>query len=1080
MQPASNTSSAGEANSKWRKESPKTSLKSLSQTAEENRNNIQLLLALPEVVNQQSMMLQKLLDEVQSSNSPSETDDSHWGNDEGLHGAAMADEIVNELVDNSQNDKIPEHVTVVLLLYPNPSILTKQVLNPMFNYAQDSLALRYWRPHFVIYESTQPKTIVEDNLVYVITLIWNLLAFDATLLKASPTDLYLHNVPQSNFEPVAQTSPQSLRKFDNSRIKRNLAGAKVDIVGITFRKQDYKKSDSCSMYEVGLKTIQDICTTKVLLQHYNFTAYIAGRDSKYTLVGIIDPKRTLSSEFIQSVFLANPVSSSNTQILRYGFYYYQYKCLLFISKEHAIDVLAILFPFDIQFAFTCVFFFACAAICLTAVLRTVRMHATGFVRPALLFLFPIKALLEQGDDPVVKLCQQSFGAGYFLIFSMFYPTSLIGNEYKGHLTSTMTSGVVPNVPGSVQSLVVNTSIPYFTTTKHAANQKLYSTLTDIVLPDFIRQTQNVEKNESSLTKFLLKLTRNVKFISEMPSDVVYNMSKGLPVKTAYEGMQQFSKKFALIDQERSLALFLSLVRKFLKRYWIMSIPMETKLFTTQPWMGMRNQFLKVFTHGLAGLVEGGIYDRWVKYGLKWQIMAMKKLMHHKLNVTIKEPQFASVILGDLESSKQAVDDSSEIVIGIGSIWPAFVVFGVLLLMSFGIFAIEHPVYNGKTTGITSFNEALPPPKSLRNSRVCIGIQIIFQEVIRKLRTFISEESNSENKSGNNSRTMSYLPILTFTVLLVVTASAKQQQKSVTPLEWGIEMSSRAYEAICWYEYQKQFPKSNRKAFNGCSTQSVQIKDQILANDASFWKQMFIDNMPNAMRNIPSEYRSNCDSLILSASSDGSENEGKTLFDQGHEYPFRAFAYCLIKTLRQRFGDEAINSVKDEQIYGEWSVTKTLLERENAYRALHGSPPLKPAKQLMERAQKWSEISAAKCDDEHISHSDPDYLLNGQPTGENLSSGYGAGKEGLKSHKGYSASNSWYEEINNYNWNGGPHRGETGHFTQSIWKNSEYVGYGYAFNPKCKGGLGKWFITARYFPAGNFPGKYEKNVLPPKH
>ncbi|CAL8132065.1 unnamed protein product [Orchesella dallaii] len=120
------------------------------------------------------------------------------------------------------------------------------------------------------------------------------------------------------------------------------------------------------------------------------------------------------------------------------------------------------------------------------------------------------------------MCQKSFAAGYFLIFSMFYPTSLIGNEYKGHLTSTMISGFVPNVPSTLQILVANASIPYFTTTKPAVNQRFYSILTDIVLPDFIRQTQEVDQIESSFAKFLLKLSRNVKFISEIPSAVVYN------------------------------------------------------------------------------------------------------------------------------------------------------------------------------------------------------------------------------------------------------------------------------------------------------------------------------------------------------------------------------------------------------------------------------------------------------------------------------------------------------------------------------------------------------------------------------
>ncbi|CAL8068388.1 unnamed protein product [Orchesella dallaii] len=602
--------------------------------------------------------------------------------------------------------------------------------------SDDPVGLQYWRPHFVIYMSTLFKTkseTMDNTLVVVITLVWNMFPYDATLLKASPTGLYLHNIPQSNLELVAETCQKTLKKFDNSRMKRNLAGGKAYLNGIPFYYEDYGKSGSCSMYELGLKTKEHTCSIKVLSKHYNFTVYNPGRGSKST-VGSVEAKLILSREFIQVEFLSRPVRFYQTQILPYSFYH-EYKCLLFMSKEHGIDVLSILFPFDVPFGLTYILCFISVAICLTAVLRTVKLKDSGFSRPALLFLFPIKALLEQGDDPVVNMCQRSFTAGYFLIFSMFYPTSLIGNEYKGHLTSTMTSGFVPTVPDNVQTLVFNTSIPYYTTTVHSSNGQLYSTLTDIIMPEYIQQTQKLQEDESTLTKFLLKLTRNVKFISEYPSDIVFNMSKGLPVKTAYEGMQQFSKKFALFDQERRLGLFLSLVRKFLEKYWIIPIPMETKLFSIHPWMGMKNQFLKVFSRGLAGLVEGGIYDRWVKHSLKWEIMIVKNSMYAQLNVTKRESQFASVVLDNLESSKETVDHSSEIEIGMSSIWPAFVIFGVMHLISCMIFAIEHPVYNCKTTHIASFNEALPPSKSLiRNSRLCnIGIQIIFQKVIRKIR-----------------------------------------------------------------------------------------------------------------------------------------------------------------------------------------------------------------------------------------------------------------------------------------------------------------------------------------------------------
>ena len=46
----------------------------------------------------------------------------------------------------------------------------------------------------------------------------------------------------------------------------------------------------------------------------------------------------------------------------------------------------------------------------------------------------------------------------------------------------------------------------------------------------------------------------------------------------------------------------------------------------------------------------------------------------------------------------------------------------------------------------------------------------------------------------------------------------------------------------------------------------------------------------------------------------------------------------------------------------------------------------------------------------------------------------------------------------------------GHFTQLVWKDSKFVGFGYAR----KGG--KTFVTANYDPPGNYVGMFESNVI----
>ena len=51
--------------------------------------------------------------------------------------------------------------------------------------------------------------------------------------------------------------------------------------------------------------------------------------------------------------------------------------------------------------------------------------------------------------------------------------------------------------------------------------------------------------------------------------------------------------------------------------------------------------------------------------------------------------------------------------------------------------------------------------------------------------------------------------------------------------------------------------------------------------------------------------------------------------------------------------------------------------------------------------------------------------------------------------------------------------ETGHFTQLVWKSSEKLGAGMAFNNDRT----KVYVVARYSPPGNYEGQYGDNVFP---
>ncbi|CAL8068376.1 unnamed protein product [Orchesella dallaii] len=210
----------------------------------------------------------------------------------------------------------------------------------------------------------------------------------------------------------------------------------------------------------------------------------------------------------------------------------------------------------------------------------------------------------------------------------------------------------------------------------------------------------------------------------------------------------------------------------------------------------------------------------------------------------------------------------------------------------------------------------------------------------------------------------------------------------------------------------------------------------------------------------------------------SDDESDALNDQHQEYPFRAFAYCVMKTLRSTHGDKAIEAVKSEKTHSRKHWKQTLLDRDNEFRALHGSPPFKRVTELDQAAQKWADKNAAECDSDHSKNEDPGRLWRGKGTGESLSAGGGPDE---KENAAYIASDGWYEENTLYPFPGGikdgkdPRFHDVGHFTQTIWKSTEYVGYGYAYNPNCKPFT--HYIAARYSPAGNLAGAFQENVVP---
>ncbi|XP_053328941.1 Golgi-associated plant pathogenesis-related protein 1 isoform X2 [Spea bombifrons] len=163
------------------------------------------------------------------------------------------------------------------------------------------------------------------------------------------------------------------------------------------------------------------------------------------------------------------------------------------------------------------------------------------------------------------------------------------------------------------------------------------------------------------------------------------------------------------------------------------------------------------------------------------------------------------------------------------------------------------------------------------------------------------------------------------------------------------------------------------------------------------------------------------------------------------------------TFNQRFAglrlqDQGVNLKKFEEDF---------LSAHNSYRKKHGAPPLRLNPGLCQSAQKWADHLLSI---RSLQHSNSNH-------GENLFYKYSSRAKELPGHEPV---DSWYSEIKNYNFSKPGFGGNTGHFTQVVWKDSKEVGVGVATD-----GNGLFFVVGQYDPAGNItnPGYFEKNVLP---
>jgi len=133
------------------------------------------------------------------------------------------------------------------------------------------------------------------------------------------------------------------------------------------------------------------------------------------------------------------------------------------------------------------------------------------------------------------------------------------------------------------------------------------------------------------------------------------------------------------------------------------------------------------------------------------------------------------------------------------------------------------------------------------------------------------------------------------------------------------------------------------------------------------------------------------------------------------------------------------------------VSQEALSRHNTYRSKHNVPDLAWSDGLASSAQEWADGCRIP-----MVHSG---------AGENLA--YGFGSIGA-------AIDAWYNEVDKYDYDNPGFSGETGHFTQIVWKSTQSLGCAAGNCPDVNGG----YYVCQYDPPGNYIGQFEENVLPP--
>ena len=136
-----------------------------------------------------------------------------------------------------------------------------------------------------------------------------------------------------------------------------------------------------------------------------------------------------------------------------------------------------------------------------------------------------------------------------------------------------------------------------------------------------------------------------------------------------------------------------------------------------------------------------------------------------------------------------------------------------------------------------------------------------------------------------------------------------------------------------------------------------------------------------------------------------------------------------------------------------------LDIHNKYRSQHGSKELALNLDLCEIAQKYAEQCSETNTIDHYCN-----LYNNEIIGQNI-------EVVENSQLNYSdICKKWYHEKDQYDFALNKFNSKARHFTQLIWRDSKYVGFGYSTSDD-----GKMYFVAYYYPAGNIFNKFSENV-----